>query len=98
LSPSQLGATTLLTETYRPHEKGKVQALHDFVMFSAVALATYFSGQTFHRFDWEFLNHLSWPLVLITSLIVVGLQYRRRSRTWVGSASTFRERKMKMEG
>jgi hypothetical protein len=52
-------------------------------MFSAMALATYFSGQTFYRFDWELLNHLSWPLVLITSLIVVGLQYRRRSRTWV---------------
>lgn len=78
-----VGATTLLTETYRPNEKGKVQALHDFVMFSAVALATYCSGQTFHRFNWELLNHLSWPLVLITSLIVVGLQYRRRAQTWV---------------
>jgi MFS family permease len=76
-----VGSTTLLTETYRPSEKGKVQALHDFIMFSFVALATYFSGRVFHRFDWTALNMVSWPLVLVTLGVVMALQYRRwRSR------------------
>ena len=72
-----VGSTTLLTETYRPSEKAKVQATHDFVVFSFVALVTFLSGRIFHRFNWEVLNHVSWPLVLVTLVIVLGLQQWR---------------------
>jgi MFS family permease len=72
-----VGSTTLLTETYRPTEKGKVQATHDFVMFSFVALATYLSGRIFHRFDWSVLNQISWPLVLAALVAVLWLQQKR---------------------
>ncbi len=72
-----VGSTTLLTETYRPVEKGKVQATHDFVMFSFVALTTYLSGRVFYRFDWAMLNQLSWPLVLATLVVVLWLQQKR---------------------
>jgi MFS family permease len=72
-----VGSTTLLTETHTPTEKGKVQAAHDFMVFSFVALATFLSGRVFHRFDWEILNQASWPLVLITFLVVLWLQQKR---------------------
>lgn len=66
-----VGSTTLLTETHTPAEKAPVQALHDFVVFGFVALATFLSGPIFHRFDWQVLNQVSWPLVLVTGLVVL---------------------------
>ena len=72
-----VGSTTLLTETHTPAEKGQVQALHDFIMFSFVALVTFLAGRVFHRFNWEVLNQMSWPLVLVTLLVVLWLQQKR---------------------
>lgn len=72
-----VGSTTLLTETHTPAEKGKVQAIHDFIMFSFVALATLLAGRVFHRFDWAVLNQMSWPLVLLALMAVLWLQQRR---------------------
>lgn len=75
-----VGSTTLLTETHTPAEKGKVQAIHDFIMFSFVALVTFLAGRVFHRFDWAILNQMSWPLVLFTLGAVLWLQQQRRQR------------------
>jgi MFS family permease len=75
-----VGSTTLLTETHLPSEKGKVQAAHDFMVFSFVALATLLSGRVFYRFDWPMLNQMSWPLVLVTFLVVLGLHQRQLHR------------------
>lgn len=77
-----VGSTTLLTETHTSTEKGKVQAAHDFIVFSMVAVATLLSGQIFEQFNWQILNHVSWPPVLITLLVVLGLQQQslRRDR------------------
>ncbi|MGF1514632.1 MAG: MFS transporter [Elainellaceae cyanobacterium] len=69
-----VGSTTLLTETHTPTEKGKAQAAHDFLVFSFVALVTLLSGRVFYRFDWAMLNHLSWPLVLVSLLAVLWLK------------------------
>ena len=76
-----VGSTTLLTVTHTATEKGKVQAAHDFLVFSFVALATLLSGRVFYRFDWAMLNHLSWPLVLLTLLAVVWLQQTQLRRS-----------------
>ncbi len=35
-----IGGTTLLTEAYRPAERAKTQAAHDFLMFGAVSIAS----------------------------------------------------------
>ncbi len=72
-----VGSTTLLTDTYMPAEKGKVQAIHDFIVFSVVALATFLAGRIFHRFDWAMLNQVSWPLVIFTLLAVLWLWQTR---------------------
>lgn len=71
-----VGSTTLLTETYTPAEKGKVQAIHDFIVFSFVAVVTFLAGRVFHRFDWTILNQMSWPLVLFTLLVVLWFQQK----------------------
>ena len=73
-----VGSTTLLTETHTSAEKGQVQAIHGFTMFSFVALATFLAGRVFHRFDWTMLNQMSWPLVLLTLVVVLWLQQGRR--------------------
>ena len=39
-----IGATTLLTRTYAGPEKGKVQALNDFLVFGTVTLSSFASG------------------------------------------------------
>ncbi len=41
-----IGGTALVTETYRPQEKEKIQALNDFLVFGAVAIASFSSGGT----------------------------------------------------
>ncbi|MEL6249352.1 MAG: MFS transporter [Cyanobacteria bacterium J06648_16] len=71
-----VGSTNLLTETHTPAETGSVQALHDLIVFGFVALATFLSGPIFHRFDWHMLNQVSWPLVLITLLLVLWQRVR----------------------
>ena len=40
-----IGATTLLTETYQPEERAKVQGFNDFLIFATVAIAALSSGQ-----------------------------------------------------
>ena len=42
-----IGATAMLTETYRPEEKSTVQGLNDFLVFGSVALASLSSGQLY---------------------------------------------------
>ena len=76
-----VGSTTLLTETYTPDEKAQAQAVHDFAVFGFVAIATYFSGQIFYRFDWAMLNHISWPLVLFALLTGLWLRLWLRNQT-----------------
>src|SRR3546814_14693621 len=49
-------STTLLTETYRPSEKAKVQALNDFLIFGVVVVASLSSGALLHHLDWRGVN------------------------------------------
>lgn len=73
-----VGSTTLLTETHSVTEKGKVQAAHDFVVFSIVALMTLLSGRVFEQFNWAVMNQMSWPLVLTAFIAVLWLQQNQR--------------------
>lgn len=51
-----IGGTTLLTETYTPAERGRTQAAHDFLMFVAVSVASYFAGNLLHSYGWYTIN------------------------------------------
>jgi hypothetical protein len=40
-----IGATTMVTQCHRPHERNKVQAFNDFLIFGSMALSSFSSGQ-----------------------------------------------------
>ena len=60
-----LGGTTLLTQTYRPSERFKVQALNDFIVFSMQAIAALSSGFILVQFGWNWIIGLSLPWLLL---------------------------------
>jgi len=51
-----VGATTLLTTTYRAAEKAKVQGLNDLLVLATVALASLSSGALQHLVGWSAVN------------------------------------------
>jgi MFS family permease len=74
-----IGATTLLTETYQPEERAKVQGFNDFLIFATVAIAALSSGQLLNAFDWETVNYGVTPLICLAVLCILTLKARRIS-------------------
>jgi MFS family permease len=66
-----VGATTLLTTTYRPSERGKAQAFNDFMVFGTTATASLMASVVLEVKGWAFLNYLAFALVFI-ALVVIG--------------------------
>ncbi len=64
-----IGGTSLLTETYRPEESAKSQALNDFVVFSAAACASFSAGALLHLLGWQLVNYAVVPLILMALLL-----------------------------
>lgn len=51
-----VGGTTLLTETYEPDERAKVQGFNDFMVWGMVTVLSLSSGALFHQFGWLVVN------------------------------------------
>ena len=66
-----IGATTMVTTTYRPSERGKTQALNDFLTFGTTATASFFAGFLQEHLGWFPLNWFSLGLVA-TAVVAVG--------------------------
>lgn len=73
-----IGGTALLTETYRPTERAKTQAAHDFLMFGAVSLASFSAGGLLNAWGWESVNLTVLPFLGIALIAVTGLFLMRR--------------------
>jgi MFS family permease len=73
-----VGATTLLTEAYLPEEKGKVQAINDFLVFGSSAAGSFAAGHMLHTIGWEAVN---WGVAPLALLIMVGLIWLKLSRS-----------------
>lgn len=69
---SFIGATALVTESYRLSERNKVQGLHDFLLFTTVALASFASGRVYSQFGWDMLNWVIFP-VTVVCLVLLGV-------------------------
>lgn len=69
-----IGATTLLTETYRPEERAKTQAANDFAVFSAVSAAVLSAGALHHHFGWQVVNISVIPLLLLILISILWLR------------------------
>ncbi|MBL1406753.1 MAG: MFS transporter [Rhizobiales bacterium] len=78
-----IGATAMLTETYEPHEKSKVQGANDFMLFGTVAIASFLSGLTLNddpsqNFGWDFINWIIFPVVGAALLSLLWLRFKER--------------------
>ena len=51
-----VGASALLTETYRPAERAKAQAFNDFTVFGVVAMASLGAGMLYELVGWAAVN------------------------------------------
>jgi len=66
-----VGATSLLTTTYRPAEKAKIQAINDLIIFAAAALASLSSGLLHHVIGWQAVNlSVILPMIAILGAIL----------------------------
>lgn len=75
-----IGATAMVSETYRPSERGKVLGVHDFVLFTTVAFASLMSGNVYNDYGWEMLNWIVIPVSLLCLVVLAfgWMQARRR--------------------
>jgi MFS family permease len=73
-----IGATALLTETYRPAEKAKAQGANDLVIFLIMASSSFSSGLLLETNGWQLLNYLAIPFVAVIGVAVLWLMTKRR--------------------
>lgn len=73
-----IGGTSLLTEAYRPSERAKTQAAHDFLMFAAVSLASLSAGGILNTWGWQSVNLTVLPFLLLALCAALGLMWQRR--------------------
>lgn len=75
-----VGGTTLLTSTYRPAERAKVQATHDFLVYSTTASAAGLSGVLQAQAGWTVINMAAIPLMLLVMSAATWLISHERRR------------------
>ena len=75
-----IGATTLLTATYRPEERAQAQGANDQVIFIMMAISSFTSGVTVTTAGWERVNLIALPLVLAVAVAIGWFALHERSR------------------
>jgi len=75
-----VGATTLLTTTYRPSERGKAQAFNDFMVFATTTVASLMAGVMLELKGWAVLNYLALGLVCVALLVIGVFRWRHPVR------------------
>ena len=73
-----VGGTTLLTESTRPEDKAKVQALNEFLVWGTVAVTALSSGALHSAFGWTAINLAIVPPLAAVLLAVLVFSRRRR--------------------
>jgi MFS family permease len=81
-----VGGSTLLTTTYRPAERAKVQASHDFIVYATTALSAGLSGVLQAQVGWQIVNMAALPLMAVVFLAAVALaRQQAREATAAGA-------------
>jgi len=73
-----IGGSTLLTTTYTPAERAKVQASHDFTVYGATATAAAVSGVLAAKAGWMVINLAAMPLMLVVTGAALWLMGQER--------------------
>jgi MFS family permease len=73
-----VGGSTLLTETYRPSERAKVQAINDFIIVGVVAIGSFSAGALNEAFGWRGLNMVAIPFLALAATAIVFAQFHAK--------------------
>lgn len=73
-----VGATSMVTDCYRPEERAKVQAANDFMIFGSVAAASFSSGKLLNAGGWELVNWIVFPAVAFAMALVALQAWSKR--------------------
>jgi len=66
-----VGGTTLLTRTYLPSERFRVQAVNELLVFGFQAAASLLSGAALFSLGWRKLNLLTLPLLALMAAVLL---------------------------
>ena len=69
-----VGGTVLLTRSYLPPERFKAQAINDFTIFGIQAFASLSAGTVLFYANWDILNLISLPFLLLTFAAILLLR------------------------
>jgi len=75
-----IGATTLLTETYRPEERAKAQGANDQAIFIMMVISSLTSGVTVTAAGWERVNLFALPMVALVAAAILWYALHERAR------------------
>ncbi|MQB20090.1 MFS transporter [Agrobacterium tumefaciens] len=75
-----IGATSIVSSSYRPHEADKVQGFHDIILFGTVAVSSLSSGQVFTAWGWSVMNLVIWPVAGFCLILVLTLIFSRTQK------------------
>ncbi|MFZ0606796.1 MAG: MFS transporter [Xanthobacteraceae bacterium] len=73
-----ISATALVTECHDPHERNKVQAFNDFLVFGASAIGSFSSGALLSDYGWDAVNAMVYPVIFVAALLLVWGSLQRR--------------------
>ncbi len=74
-----IGATTLLTETYRPEERAKAQGANDMAIFVMMTVSSLTSGMIVTSAGWERVNYAAAPMIAVVAILIAWLGLRQRA-------------------
>jgi len=70
-----IGATTLITDTYRTSERAKAQAFNDFFVFTTTTTSALTAGALQHLLGWETVNLSVLPLLVVIAMALAWLHF-----------------------
>jgi predicted MFS family arabinose efflux permease len=73
-----IGGTTMLTATYGPAERGKVQGANDFMVSTVVAIASFSSGKILAIAGWNFVSMSVFPMALLALALIAWQSFHLR--------------------
>lgn len=77
-----IGATNMVVDCYRPEERGRVQALNDFIIFTCVALSSFTSGRVLAVYGWYGVNTWTLPISAVVMLALAWLYFKNKRQPY----------------